>query len=71
MENLEIDFSRVKTIVETVVKEQRNKNNHKTASLIELAPDMLDLIKFVYKMEKKANRYGSVRRLCESLLSRA
>tara|TARA_R100000008_G_C3550583_1_gene150168 strand:+ start:372 stop:587 length:216 start_codon:yes stop_codon:yes gene_type:complete len=70
MQNLEIDFSRVKTVIETVVTEQRNKNNHKTASLIELAPEMLDLIKFIYKMEKKENRYGSVRRLCESLLSR-
>ena len=54
MESSEIDFSRVKTVIGTVVKEQRDKNNHKTASLIELAPDMLDLIKFVYKMEKKS-----------------
>ena len=35
MEYLEIDFSKVKTVIEKVVKEQRVKINHKTASLIE------------------------------------
>ena len=70
MERLEQDYTKVQGVSDIVADEQRKKGNYKTASLIQHAPEMLGLIEFIYDMEKKANRYGSVRRLCESLLSR-